>query len=337
MQFPARRIGILIVAALALAVWGWVSFGGHKVVLAAPTHGTAADLVYATGFVEADEPVSVSAQITAPVKSVLVAEGEAVRSGQPLVVLDEGEARGLFSQAQAQARGAALIEARQLTLFRQGWVTGAARDTAVANADATRAAVSAARAKLAQTTVRAGISGVVLKREVYPGDLATPAKVLLQLGDPARIRVTATVDERDIPRVSVGQAVVMSTDALPGRILHGTISEITPGGDSSQRAFRVRIGLDKAQSATPAAALPFGLTLEINIITHQNPSALLVPAGAVASGQVWVASEGRARHRRVETGSIGADKVEIRQGLSSSDRVIVNPPAGLAEGDRVHG
>ena len=303
----------------------------------------AADLVYATGYVEADDPVSVSAQITAPVKAVLVAEGDPVRTGQPLVVLDEGETRGLLAQAEAQAHGASLSENRQVTLFRQGWVTGAARDSAVASATAARAAVSAAKAKLAQTTVRAGISGVVLKRDVYPGDLATPAKVLLQLGDPAHIRITATVDERDIPRVALGQAVVMSTDALPGRILHGVVAELTPGGDASQRAFRIRIKLKGPANGAPSAppgvapppALPFGLTLEVNVIAHQNSNALLVPAGAVAGGHVWVASQGRARHRPIITGVIGPDKVEVRGGLSTSDRIIVNPPAGLAEGDRV--
>ena len=344
MRLPRRLIAGPVVVALGLAAWFGLGLGGHKVTLASPTRGPAADLVYATGYVEADDPVSVSAQITAPVKSVLVAEGDAVRAGQPLVVLDEGETRGLLAQAEAQARGASLSEGRQLTLFHQGWVTGSARDAAVANADATRASVAAARAKLAQTTVRAGINGVVLKRDVYPGDLATPTKVLLQLGDPARIRITATVDERDIPRVAVGQAVVMSTDALPGRILHGVVSEITPGGDSSQRAFRIRIKLNgQATGDSPSTApnnsapLPFGLTLEVNVITHQNPDALLVPASAVASGHVWVASDGRARRRAIVPGVTGGDKVEIRQGLSTSDTVIVNPPADLAEGDRVHG
>ena len=330
----AKRIALVVVMALGLALWGWHALAGRKLVLATPTRGPAADLVYATGYVEADEPVSVAAQLTAPVKSVLVEEGEAVRAGQVLVVLDEGETRGLLVQAQAQARGAGLEEGRQTTLFRQGWVTGSARDAAVATADAARAAVAAAKGRLAQTTVRAGINGVVLKRDVYPGDLAAPGKELLQLGDPARIRVTATVDERDIPRVSVGQPVVMSTDALPGRILHGTVSEITPGGDSSQRAFRIRIKLNEAAGAPP---LPFGLTLEVNVITHQNASALLVPAGALAGGHVWVAGDGHAHRRAVVTGVSGPEKVEIRSGLAPDETVIVSPPADLAEGDRVRG
>ena len=104
MRLPVRLITVLVVGGLGLAAWFGLGLGGHKVTLASPTRGPAADLVYATGYVEAEDPVSVSAQITAPVKSVLVAEGDAVRAGQPLVVLDEGETRGLLGQAEAQAR-----------------------------------------------------------------------------------------------------------------------------------------------------------------------------------------------------------------------------------------
>jgi RND family efflux transporter MFP subunit len=330
------RIILIPAGIAAVALAAWLALGllrGTAVTLATATRGPAADLVYATGYVEPEQPVSVSAQLTAPVKAVLVTEGQAVKAGQPLVVLDEGETRGLLAEAEAQAKGATLIEHRQLTLFREGWVTGAARDNAVATADAARAAITAAKAALVQTTVRAGIDGVVLKQDVYPGDLATPAKELIELGDPARARVTATVDERDIPRVALGQAVVMSTDALPGRIIKGHVSELTPGGDPSQRAFRVRMALDGARTRL----LPFGLTLEINIVTRSDPAALLVPAGAVSGGHVWLVVDGKASHRAVSTGITGAGKVEIRSGLSAGDTVIVGPPAGLSEGARVHG
>ena len=333
MRLPRYLVLLALVVIAGLLVWLGLGLRGTKVTLATAARGPAADLVYATGYVEADDPISVSAQLTAPVKAVLVEEGTPVKRGQPLVVLDEGETRGLLAQAQAQAKGASLDEHRQLTLFGQGWVTGSARDAAVASADATHAAVSAAQAKLAQTTVRAGIDGVVLKRDVYPGDLATPGKELLQLGDPARIRVTATVDERDIPRVRVGQKVVMSTDALPGRILSGHVRALTPGGDPNQRAFRVRIALDPAVAGTPP--LPFGLTLEINIVTRSEQAALLVPEGALSGSRVWVVEDGRAHARTVNHGIIGAGKAEIRTGLSQGDTVIVNPPATLEEGARV--
>lgn len=323
---------ILLAAALVLAAasaWWLFWHRPATVTTAQVERGPAVELVYATGFVEAEHPVTVSPRVTAPVAEVLVEEGERIVRGQPLVRLDDSEQRALLAQARADARGKTLAERRVSTLHSQGWVTRAARDEAVAAGQASRAAVSALEARLDQMTVRAGISGTVLKRDVEPGDLAIPGKELFELGDPARARVTATVDERDIPRIQVGQEALLSTDALPGKVIRGRVTEITPGGDPNQRAFRVRIGLEEK------GGLPFGLTLEVNIVTGRRENALLVPAQSVAGGQVWLARDGRAERREVRTGILGTEKVEILAGVTTGDRVIVNPPEGLEDGDRV--
>lgn len=297
-------------------------------VVAART-GPAVELVYATGYVEAEQPVSVAARLTAPVVQVLVSEADRVRRGQALIVLDDGEQRGLLAQAAAERKGAVLDEHRARTLFVEGWTTRAARDRAVATAEAARAAEQSALARLSQHVVRAGIDGIVLKRDVEPGDLATPSRVLLLLGDPARIRITATVDERDVPRLRVGQPALMASDAWPGRIIHGHLRELTPGGDPTQRAFRARLAIDDA------VTLPIGLTLEVNMVTRRVEQALLVPASAVASNHVWVVRDKRARHRSIVAGITGANDVQIVSGLRRDELVIVNPPTDLSEGDRV--
>ncbi len=320
-------LGLAIVA--AIAVWQILATRPVVVKAARVERGGATELVYATGYVEPEHPVTVSSRLTAPVAAVLVEEGEAVKRGQILVRLDDTQQQALFTQAQAQAQGQTLIEQRTATLYGQGWVTRAANDAAVASARAARAGAAAASAQLAQMAVRAGISGAVLKREVEPGDLATPGKALLELGDPTRVRVTATVDERDIPRVHVGQLALLSSDALPGQLMRGHVREITPGGDPDQRSFRVRIALDHAGD------LPLGLTLEVNIVTRQRSRALLVPAAAIVEGHVWRIVAGRAKLRAAVIGIAGSEKVEVVSGLAEGDRVIVSPPDDLKDNTRV--
>jgi RND family efflux transporter MFP subunit len=297
---------------------------------AAAARGEAVELVYATGFIEAEQPVSLSARLTAPVVAITAQEGDHVRKGQPLVVLDASEQKELLAQAQAERRGAELAQNRIETLYRQGWVTRAARDQAAATADAARAGAQAAEARLTNNVVRAPFDGIVLKRDVEPGDLAMPGTVLMQLGDPRRLRVTATVDERDIVGVRPGQDVLLSSESLPGRVLHGRVRAITPGGDPTQRAFRVRLRLNDAM------ALPFGLTLEANIVTRKHGSALLVPASAYGQGSVWIVDTGdRARRRPVRTGIMGGDKVEIVSGLHDGELVIMSPSTHLTDGVKV--
>lgn len=322
-------LALVLVLAMGLAAWWFWRGKPMEVAVATARIGPATELVYATGFVEAQQPVSVQSRITAPVEQVLVEEGQRVTRGQPLFVLADDEQQALLAQAAAQRRAAEQAEHRTLVLARQGWVTKSARDQAVANADAARAAEATANARRDQLVVRALIDGVVTKRDVEPGELATPTRVLAQLGDPNRIRVTATVDERDITRVRTGQQAVMSSDAWPGRSIAATVTEITPTGDPTQRAFRVRL--------LPAAGadLPLGMSIEVNVLSRRVERAVLVPAGAVSGGKAWIVRDGRAWARPVRTGIVGSERVEIVSGISAGEQVIAAPPAGLAEGQRV--
>lgn len=315
----------------AVAATGWLLWRERpvSVTLATAHRGEAVELVYATGYVEPEAPVDVAARVTAPVSRVLVREGERVRRGEPLVLLDAGEQAGQLAQARAERERAALHEARTITLFRQGWVTRATRDQAVASARSARGAEESARSRLAQYSVTAGIDGIVLRRDVEPGDLATPTRTLMQLGDPARIRITATVDERDVPRVIAGQPALLRADAWPNRVIRGHVSALTPAGDPRERAFRVRIALDEQ------AALPIGLSLEVNIVTQQVRDALLIPATALENGRLWVVEEGRAQPRTVRTGIIGTEQAQILSGLEENRSLIVDPPQGLEPGTRV--
>lgn len=318
-----------IVLVIALGV-GVVLLRGQPLAVATARVrvGPAVEMVYATGFVEARQPVSVQSRITAPIARVLVSEGDRVTRGQPLFLLADEEQQALAAQAAAQRRAAEQTEARTLALFRQGWVTKAARDQAVANADVARAGLATAGARQGQLVVRAEIDGVVTKRDAEPGELASPQRVLAQLGDPARLRITATIDERDITRIHPGQQALMASDAWAGRTIPARVSEVTPGGDPAQRAFRVRLD-------PQAADLPLGLSLEINIITRRHERALLVPADALRDGHVWVVDGGKAARRAVRSGIAGPDTVEVLSGLRAGDTVIVTPPDGLAEGQRV--
>ena len=317
---------ILLVILGGGGAYAWFRAGARDVQTATVGIGPAVEFVYATGYVEPRRPVSVVARTTAPVRAVLVEEGEHVRRGQPLILLDDGEQRTLVDQAAATRVRAVLDERRAVTLFGQGWVTRAARDGAVASAASARAGEAATRARLDQMVVRSGIDGVVLKRDVQPGDLAAPSRVLLQVGDIRDLWVTATVDERDIPRLSVGQSALLKSDAWPGKVIRGRLVELTPGGNPDQRAFRVRI----VPEAGPA--LPIGLTFEVNLTVREAQRAVLVPNAALRDGAVWKVVDRRAVRQPVETGIVGADMTEVRAGLAPGATVILNPPTDLRDG-----
>lgn len=316
--------------ALAVAIAGYAYLARPTAVTAArAVRGPATEVVYATGFVEPQNPAEISSRVTAPVMKVLVDEGDRVSRGQALAVLDAEDQRETIAQLAASRMNAEQDERRALALFHQGWSTNAVRDKAVASANSARALEAAGRARLNQFTIRSAVSGVVLRRDVEPGDLASPSKAMFEVGNPALLRVTAIVDERDIPLVRSGAQALMSTDAYPGRVIRGKVYEITPGGDPDQRVFRVRIRPDSTRD------LPIGLTLEVNILLSTKKSALLVPAGAVRQGSVWIITDGRARPLEVRTGIRGAEKVEIISGLSGNACVVTDGLDRMKDGQRV--
>lgn len=323
---------VYLLVALAVAVAAGVFIWSRQPTEVEGTRakiGPAVEVVYATGFVEPRQPVEAAPRVTAPIVEVLADEGDRVVRGQPLARFEDAELRQAIAQLAAQTANAEVEEQRTLALFARGFASAAARDRVVTAARAARAAEAVARARLDHHVLRAGIAGTVLRRDAEPGDLATPTRVLFVLGDPGEVRVTATVDERDIPRVVPGQRVLMSSDAYPGRVYRGTVHDVTPAGDPAQRAFRVRVWPDEGN------ALPMGLTLEVNIVTREKARALLVPADAVEDGAVWTARDGRAERTRVRTGIEGGEKTEIAGGLRPGACVLADPPEGLEEGDRL--
>jgi RND family efflux transporter MFP subunit len=328
-RFPWRLlILILIVLGAGGAAWWW--FSRPTPVETTQAHiGPAVEIVYATGVVEPRHPADVAARVTAPVVAVLAKDGERVRAGQTLVRLEDSQQRALLAQAIANRIKAERDAARTQTLFDQGWLTRTALDTALAGRDATRASEAASRAALDQFVVRATAGGIVLKRNVEPGELASPATTLFVIGDPDDLWVTATVDERDVPRLVAGQEALMRSDAWPDRVIPGRLLEVTPGGDALQRAFRARILFARPET------VPIGLSLEVNLVTRRHERALLVESSAVTEGRVWTIADGRARRRPVRTGIEAAEDIEIVSGLRAGEAVIVHPPEGLKDGDRV--
>jgi RND family efflux transporter MFP subunit len=328
LKTPRGQIVAGIVALVALG-GAYLALRAPVVSVAAVTRGEAIDVVYATGVVDYVRQARIAPIVTAPIYRVHVEEGAQVRAGALLAQLEDGPQRGTATQAEAQASTARLAFARVQTLYQRGFASRAALDEARGQRDAFNAAAQSARARLADYALRAPFAGTILRRDAEPGDLATPSRVLFVLADESSLRVTADLDERDIARVEEGQSVLIRADAFQGQTFDAQVSEVTPQGDAGTRVFRVRLGL---ASGTPLRA---GMTVEANIVTDRRNDALLAPAAAVDEGAAWVVSDGRVRRRDVVVGAAGDDRVEIRDGLSQGDLVVLAPPEGLRDGQRV--
>jgi multidrug resistance efflux pump len=112
--------------------------------------------------------------------------------------------------------------------------------------------ISVQMEKLANYVITAPIDGVVLRQDGEVGEIAEAGQILVRIGALKPLHVVAEVNEEDIPRVAIGKAVLLRTDAFVGQRLEGKVREITPMGDPLAKTFRVRIALADDTPRQPA-------------------------------------------------------------------------------------
>ncbi len=326
------RTALLALAGLAAVGGGLAYFTLGRAIpvdTAAVTRGPAIAAIYATGVVEPVSWARLAPLTTGRLAAILARDGQTVTQDQPLAQLDDREAKARIAELEARERYWREELRRIGQLVERGFASRESRDRAQSELGALQAGIAQARQHLADLTLRAPIAGTVLRQDGEIGEVVDNRQVLFWIGQPRPLRITADVDEEDIPRVRPGQTALIKADAFPDRALPGTVAEITPKGDPVTKNYRVRIALP---DDTP---LLVGMSAEINLVERQQADALLIPAAALRDGRVWVVRDGRAQPQSVTPDIIGQSRVSISMGLAEGESVIVNPPTTLKPGQRV--
>ena len=293
--------------------------------------------VTASGTVSAWEEVPVGAEtggLTAT--AVHVDEGSYVRQGQPLVQMNDALLRAQLRQQQAAVQTAeanadrdqAALERAQ-ELKERGFLSQASLDTALANKRssdanlaAARAALSETQTRLAQATIRAPVSGLVISRNVTRGQIVSPGTELFRIVRDGRLELDAQVPETDLGLVRSGQSAVISSDQVGETT--GTVRIVTPEVDPQTRLGVARISLAGGGGFRP------GMFARARIDAGSNPS-VTVPT---AAGVYILDNQSRARFRPVTIQSRSREWTAV-DGVEAGARVIVQGAGFLGEGDRV--
>jgi RND family efflux transporter MFP subunit len=319
---------LVIAAGAAAALW-WSYGRGIEVSAVAASRGTAAEIVYATGTVEPVRWAKVASIVRDRIIEICDCEGKAVRKGDVLARLDDREARAQLTELKAREEFAQRELSRVTELIGRGSATTQAHERASMDLRQIQGLIAVRMEKIADYIIVSPMDGVVLRRDGEIGEIADAGQVLFRVGVPKPLRIVAEVNEEDIPRVVVGQKTLLRTDAFPGHPLDGTVSEITPMGDSAAKTYRIRIALPEDTPLKP------GMSVEANVVTREQPGALVIPAEAVQGTSVFVINGDRAERRAITIGIRGPRTLEVTSGLSEGERIAVPFPSGLRPGGRV--
>jgi RND family efflux transporter MFP subunit len=193
------------------------------------------------------------------------------------------------------------------------------------------AGVSAAESQLSYLRIAAPFSGIVTARMAEPGALASPGMPLLKIEQTGNYRLAAAFPESVLSQIKPGQKLPVSIAAIDfdGE---GSVAEIVPMVDPQTRTSPVKIAL-------PAGNLVRSGLFGVAHLAGDSAQVLTVPEDAIRrNGQltsVMVATNGKAELRMVKLGQARDGRREVLAGLTAGERLIVNPPATLQDGDPV--
>lgn len=285
------------------------------------------------GTVDAEESEDVRPESPGSVQQIAFDHGERVEQGQVLVRLRDADARAAVAEAEARLALASTQLERTQGLFDRQNASRQELDRAKADRDLARAGLDRAREQLRRTVIRAPFDGVVGLRDVSPGEVVDPSRVVTRIESLDRLVVDAEVPERSLPHVRVGLAAEVEADALPGRRFAAEVAFVGPRIDASTRTAPIRVRV-----ADPAGLLP-GMTARVSVTASEIADALLVPTQAVVTGargpSVWVVADGVAELRPVVVADRTTDTVRVVEGLAPGDHVVVEGLIRLRPGASV--
>ncbi len=299
------------------------------------------------GSVQALSQATVRAKLGAVVEKVFVREGDPVRAGELLAEFDTEPLRAMLAERDATLASArAQLDQAQKTreanaqLVRQSFITQNAFDAADANYQAQSANVQAASAQLAQirlqladTTVRAPISGFVARRYVQAGEKVGVDSQLFSIVDLSRLEVQAHAAAVDVARVIPGARAQVEIEGLSEHALAGRVERINPSADPGSRVIDLYVSFPNEHNRART-----GMFASVRLHLPAERAVGALPASAVQSegGQsiVWTIEKGRLARHVVSTGRRDEQRqlVEIIGGIDATQSVLATRFDNLHEG-----
>ncbi len=300
-----------------------------KVMVTLVAQGSPEGGAWVAATLQATRTANIATRMAAQVKRVHAEEGQRVAAGALLISLGDEDLQG---QLKAAETGLATVQAyhrRIQALQAQRASTSVELEQVEAQVAQAQAGVTALKANIAYTQIRAPFSGVVQSRKVNEGDFVGPGMPLLELVGDGEQELVATLSEDEAKGLKTGAKVKFETEGVEGE---AQITGLAPGGDpySHKGTLRAKVlkpkGLRQGSFArilAPGRKAAPGLAV---------PRSALVQRGELTG--VFVAKDGHAELRWLSLGEASGGFLPVRSGLKEGDKVI-DAPGALQDGQPI--
>jgi multidrug efflux system membrane fusion protein len=296
------------------------------------------------GTIWAVHQVTITSEVGALVTKISFQAGAQVKAGDPLVQLNDQPDQGDLANFKAQAKLAELNLVRSRELLARQNAAQATVDQNQAQLDQARAGIAKTEANIAQKLIRAPFDGALGIRQIEVGQYINAGSAVVTLTDLNNLYVNFTLPEQQRGEIKVGQKVLITVDAYPGRTFEAVLTTIEPQIDATMRAIKVQATL-----ANPDHALQPGMFANIRVVLPTGPDVVTVPATSVDftlyGDSVFVVREDgknadgkpvlKVTRTFVKTGERDKDRVAILDGVSAGDQVVLSGQLKLQSGSEV--
>ena len=278
--------------------------------------------VEAVATLDSDQVVKVASQVNARVERLLVRQGQQVRQGQLLVVLDQAQLRAEVASLRAQMLSDQRNDERYAQLVAQGAASAIQRDQYRQAFIASRQALIARQADLGFRHIKAPVAGVIGEINLRPGDVLQVGVPLTQLVSNTRLHAEIELPATLLGQLRLGLPVQLSVPGQGGAVLNSQISALEPSVISGSQLLMAR-----APITNPRGVLRNGLRLRARVVL-QSQEQLSVPFAAITrlAGQSFVFVVGTRRELEQRPGR--ADLSALK-GLPPTAAVALQVPVSL--------
>jgi membrane fusion protein (multidrug efflux system) len=307
--------------------------GVTKVVTARIELQPLVDEIQALGTANANESVEIRSRIPSLVERVVFVEGQVVKAGALLIELESSEIVAGLAVAEASLSESLSLYNRNKSLSDTQAISASSLEQLLAQVQVNEALVVAAKARLANTRIRAPFSGRIGLRRVSPGSFVNTATIITTLDDVTKIKLDFSVPETFVTVVTEGMTILARSIVFPDRVFEGRVSSVDTRLDPVSRAVQVRAIIPNADGA-----LKPGMFMTVDLQRDRGdvlvaPEQSIVPEGTVQ--YVFVVADGVVDKRAVILGRRIPGYVVIREGLTAGESVVTEGTGKVRQGSLV--
>jgi len=309
------------------------------------------------GDIKAEYAVKVFSKIPDRIEEFYVDDGDVVKKGQAVAkifatTIEQGVRQAEAGLAAARAQNANLkVEFnRAARLFKEGAMSKQQFDavetqykSAQAQVNQMEAVLASAKSSLLDATITAPINGIVGKRYLEVGDMASPGIPLMEIVQKDRVKITVDVTETDLGKIKIDQQAKVNVKSYPDKTFKGKVSEISPILDPMTRMATVEVIVDNSKNE-----LKPGMFANVTIITDVLTDVVTVPRFAtiektslkriggddqvVKKYFVFTVENNKAVQRELEISYINHVNIAVSGGVASGDTLVIEGQNNLRDG-----